>query len=40
MKRWGDPERDLTGAVIFLSSKASDYITGQTIYVDGGYLSY
>lgn len=40
MKRWGEPERDLTGTVIFLSSTASDYITGQTIYVDGGYLSY
>lgn len=40
MKRWGDPERDLSGAVIFLSSTASDYITGQTIFVDGGYLSY
>jgi len=40
MKRWGDPERDLSGAVIFLSSAASDYITGQTIFVDGGYLSY
>ena len=36
--RWGEPE-DLIGAVIFLLSKASSYITGQDIYVDGGYLA-
>ena len=35
--RWGEPE-DLVGTVIFLLSSASDYITGQDIYVDGGYL--
>jgi len=40
MKRWGDPMKDLSGVVIFLSSSASDYITGQTIFVDGGYLAY
>jgi len=40
MRRWGDPMKDLSGAVIFLSSSASDYITGQTIFVDGGYLVY
>jgi len=40
MKRWGDPMQDLAGTVIFLCSPASDYITGQTIYVDGGYLAY
>jgi 3-oxoacyl-[acyl-carrier protein] reductase len=28
---------DLTGAVLFLSSSASDFVTGQTINVDGGY---
>jgi NAD(P)-dependent dehydrogenase (short-subunit alcohol dehydrogenase family) len=33
--RWGDPE-DLTGAVLFLASGASDFITGQVIFVDGG----
>jgi NAD(P)-dependent dehydrogenase (short-subunit alcohol dehydrogenase family) len=36
MGRWGYlPE--LEGTVIFLASKASDFITGQTIYVDGGW---
>ncbi len=34
-KRWGKPE-ELVGAAIFLASPASDYITGQIIYVDGG----
>lgn len=33
--RLGLPE-DLVGACVFLASKASDYVTGQTIYVDGG----
>jgi 2-deoxy-D-gluconate 3-dehydrogenase len=36
--RWADPE-DLVGAAIFLASDASDYVTGQTIFVDGGWLS-
>ena len=36
--RWGDPE-DLGGAAVFLSSKASDFINGQIIYVDGGILA-
>jgi len=39
MKRWGEPA-DLAGTVVFLASEASDYITGATIYVDGGYLAY
>jgi len=30
---------DLRGAAIFLASRASDYITGQTIFVDGGFTS-
>ena len=38
MKRWGVPD-DLAGAAVFLASPASDFITGQTIYVDGGWLS-
>lgn len=37
MHRWGKPE-DLAGAVVFLASKASDYISGAIIPVDGGYL--
>ena len=35
--RTGYPE-DLIGTAVFLSSSASDYVVGQTIYVDGGYL--
>ena len=37
-ERWGTPE-DLAGPVVFLSSKASDYINGYTIAVDGGWLA-
>ena len=36
--RWGKPE-ELVGAAIFLSRSASDYINGQTLYVDGGWLA-
>ena len=36
--RWGDPE-DLQGATVFLASKASDFVTGQIVYVDGGILA-
>ena len=36
--RWGEP-KDLVGAIIFLLSGASEYITGQDIYIDGGYLT-
>ena len=36
--RWGRPE-DLVGTIVFLLSSASSYITGQDIYVDGGYLT-
>ncbi|WP_442580142.1 SDR family oxidoreductase [Mesorhizobium sp. ASY16-5R] len=36
--RWGDPQ-DLGGAAVFLASRASDYVTGQVIYVDGGLSS-
>ncbi len=35
--RWGKPE-DLAGAVVFLASSASDYISGAILPVDGGYL--
>jgi NAD(P)-dependent dehydrogenase (short-subunit alcohol dehydrogenase family) len=36
MARWGDPE-DVAPPVLFLSSSAARYVTGQTLPVDGGY---
>lgn len=36
--RWGTPE-DVAGTCVFLASKNSDYITGYTIAVDGGWLA-
>ena len=36
--RWGLPE-DLGGAVVFLASRAADYINGYTVAVDGGWLA-
>lgn len=36
--RWGTPD-DLKGAAVFLSSPASDYMTGYVVAVDGGWLS-
>ncbi|MGH8195313.1 MAG: 2-dehydro-3-deoxy-D-gluconate 5-dehydrogenase KduD [Woeseiaceae bacterium] len=36
--RWGDP-RDLAGAVVFLASRASDYVHGALLPVDGGWLA-
>ncbi|MGO4454465.1 SDR family oxidoreductase [Arthrobacter sp. RAF14] len=33
--RWGDT-RDLVGALVFLASSASDFVNGQTLFVDGG----
>ena len=37
--RWGTPE-DLQGPVVFLASKASDFVNGHILYVDGGILAY
>lgn len=39
LQRLAEP-RSIADAVIFLASDAADYITGQTIYVDGGYSIY
>ena len=36
--KWGDPD-DLQGAAIFLASNASNFVTGQVVYVDGGILA-
>lgn len=36
LRRWGDP-KDLVGLAVMLASPASNYISGQTIYVDGGW---
>lgn len=36
--RWGTPD-DLIGAAIFLSSPAADFVNGQILYVDGGFLA-
>jgi 2-dehydro-3-deoxy-D-gluconate 5-dehydrogenase len=36
--RWGEPD-ELAGAAVFLASRASDYVTGIVLPVDGGYTS-
>lgn len=36
--RWGEPD-ELQGAAIFLASKASDFVNGHILYVDGGILA-
>jgi NAD(P)-dependent dehydrogenase (short-subunit alcohol dehydrogenase family) len=36
--RWGDP-RELVGPALLLASEAGSYVTGETIVVDGGYLT-
>ena len=35
--RWGDPT-DLAGAAVFLASPASDYVSGEVLVVDGGWM--
>ncbi len=37
--RWGNAE-DLVGPAVFLASKASDFVNGHVLYVDGGILAY
>jgi NAD(P)-dependent dehydrogenase (short-subunit alcohol dehydrogenase family) len=39
LRRKGHPE-DLAGLLIYLSSNASDFVTGQTIFIDGGALAH
>ena len=38
MGRWGEPE-DIAGTAVFLASSASDFLTGQLIVVDGGWMA-
>jgi len=38
LARWGQPE-DLVGAAVLLASSAGDFIAGQIIYVDGGWIA-
>jgi 2-deoxy-D-gluconate 3-dehydrogenase len=36
--RWGDPD-DMKGAVVYLSSRASDFVHGHLLVVDGGWMA-
>ncbi len=38
LDRWGKPE-DIAGVVLFLASDLAEYVTGQDIYVDGGWTA-
>jgi gluconate 5-dehydrogenase len=37
-RRWGRAD-ELAGTAVYLASAASDYVSGQIIYVDGGMLA-
>lgn len=37
-RRWGNPD-ELQGAAVFLAAKASDFVNGHVLYVDGGILA-
>jgi gluconate 5-dehydrogenase len=37
-QRWGEPD-EIGGAAVFLASGASDFVTGQIIFVDGGFTA-
>jgi 2-deoxy-D-gluconate 3-dehydrogenase len=36
--RWGEPA-DFKGTVVFLASRASDYVSGSIVVVDGGWMA-
>jgi NAD(P)-dependent dehydrogenase (short-subunit alcohol dehydrogenase family) len=38
MGRWGELD-EITGAVVFLSSPASSFVTGSALFVDGGWTA-
>jgi len=38
LERFAEPD-DMLGAAVFLASSASDFVTGQTLFVDGGFTS-
>ncbi|MDB4733334.1 SDR family oxidoreductase, partial [Planctomicrobium sp.] len=48
MRQWGEQRialgrlakpQDMAGTAAFLASSAADYVTGQVIYVDGGFMA-